>query len=114
MASTTHVRNWKVLCWNVRGINSDTKWDCIRDKISESGCDIVCLQETKKEFFDIQFIKKFVPQHLIALNIFLPLELQGGSLQSENHISSLVILCSAMNLESLWNSLQILMLVSEF
>lgn len=24
-------REWKVLCWNVRGLNSDKKWDSMRD-----------------------------------------------------------------------------------
>ena len=78
MASTTHVRNWKVLCWNVRGINSDTKWDCIRDKISELGCDIVCLQETKKEFFDIQFIKKICPSAFDSFEYFPSIGASGG------------------------------------
>ena len=75
---------------------------------------LFAFKKRRKNFLTSSSLKNFVPRHLIALNIFLPLELQGGSLQSENHISSLVILCSAMNLESLWNSLQIVMLVSEF
>jgi len=54
----------KVLFWNVRGINSQVKWDAIRDKISESACQIVCLQETKKETFDSFYIKKFCPRNL--------------------------------------------------
>lgn len=44
-------RSWNVLVWNVRGINSQNKWDCIIDKISESAASIVCLQETKRESF---------------------------------------------------------------
>jgi len=36
----------------MRRLNSDKKWDAIRDKIAESNCDIICLQETKKETFD--------------------------------------------------------------
>ena len=54
-------KSWKVMCWNVRGLNSDKKWNSIRDKIIESGCDIACLQETKKDFFDNYFIKNFFP-----------------------------------------------------
>ena len=30
----------------MRRLNSDKKWDAIRDKIAESNCDIICLQET--------------------------------------------------------------------
>jgi exonuclease III len=54
-------RQWRILCWNVRGINSQPKLTAIRSKISEKSCDIICLQETKKEFFDQSFVKKFCP-----------------------------------------------------
>ena len=54
----------KILFWNVRGINSQEKWDAIRDKISESACQVVCLQETKRESFDNFYIKKFCPRNL--------------------------------------------------
>jgi exonuclease III len=47
----------------VRGLNSEKKWNSIRDKIVESKCDIVCLQETKKEQFDSTFIRNICPQH---------------------------------------------------
>jgi exonuclease III len=69
-------RNWSVLCWNVRGINSQEKWDAIRSKILESSCDIVCLQETKKESFDSQLSRNFVLQGWIILNFFHPLAIQ--------------------------------------
>ena len=61
MDNTNLYKSWKILCWNVRGLNSKKKWDCIRDKISESHCDVIFLQETKKENFDLQFIRKFCP-----------------------------------------------------
>ena len=54
----------KILFWNVRGINSQTKWDAIRDKITESAYQIVCLQEIKRENFDPFYIKKFFPRNL--------------------------------------------------
>ena len=54
----------KILFWNVRGINSQTKWDAIRDKIIESACQIVCLQETKRKNFDPFYIKKICPRNL--------------------------------------------------
>lgn len=57
-------RNWNILCWNVRGINASDKWDAVRNKIDESSCSIVCLQETKKENFDMAFIKHFAPRRL--------------------------------------------------
>jgi len=45
------------LCWNVRGVNLDKKWNAIRDRIVDSKCDIVCLQETKREHFDDLFLR---------------------------------------------------------
>lgn len=49
------------LVWNVCGINSQGKWDAIRNKINEYSASVVCLQETKREFFDDDYIKKFYP-----------------------------------------------------
>jgi hypothetical protein len=40
MNATQQTRKWKVMCWNVRGLNAKEKWEAIRDKISESGCDV--------------------------------------------------------------------------
>jgi exonuclease III len=64
-------RPWKILCWNIRGINSEGKWDAIKSKIKESSCDILCLQETKREFFDARYIKNFCPTRLNEF-YFLP------------------------------------------
>src|SRR5688572_22551262 len=54
-------RTWNILCWNVRGINSDKKCNSIRDKIIESHCHMICLQETKREQLDTMFLRKFCP-----------------------------------------------------
>ena len=56
-------RNWNVLCWNVRGINDSRKWSLVRNKIDGSGANIFCLQETKRDDFDIRFIRNFAPKH---------------------------------------------------
>jgi exonuclease III len=55
-------RTWKILNWNIRGTNSEKKWLAIANKILESECDIICLQETKRAIFDLQDIKKFCPK----------------------------------------------------
>jgi exonuclease III len=57
----SNTRGWKLLCWNIRGINSIQKWSAIRSKVLESAYDIICLHETKREFFDATYIKKFCP-----------------------------------------------------
>jgi len=59
------------MTWNVRGINSSWKWDPVRNKISEAQCDIFCLQETKKESFDIPFLREICPPSFDAFD-FLP------------------------------------------
>jgi exonuclease III len=52
-------RNWNILDWNIRGINSQDRWNDIRLRSEESNCNIICLQETKKEFFDQSYIRNF-------------------------------------------------------
>lgn len=43
---------WKVLNWNIRGLNCADKWLHIRNKISDSGCSTVFFQEIKKELVE--------------------------------------------------------------
>lgn len=57
MAST-----WNVLNWNIRGLNDPKKWTALHNKIEESNCSILCLQETKREHFDNFYIKNFCPK----------------------------------------------------
>jgi hypothetical protein len=56
----------------------------IKSKILESRCDIVCLQETKKEVFDIGFVL----QHLIVLNLCHLTELQVAQLSLGKEVDS--------------------------
>jgi len=55
-------RNWNILCWNIRGLNASYKHDAVRNKIDQSGCSIICLQETKIQSFDLPLIRKFAPK----------------------------------------------------
>lgn len=57
------MRNNRILVWNIRGINSQEKWDALRSKINESACHIICLQETKREQFDFFYLKNFCPRN---------------------------------------------------
>ena len=54
--------NWNILCWNVRGLNSDAKQLALTNAISSSGCAVICLQETKMASFDNAFIKSCCPR----------------------------------------------------
>ena len=73
-------RTWSVLSWNVRGINSDKKWDAVRDRVINSNCDIVCLQETKKQSFNLMFIKKICPAVFDAFEFIPSVGAYGGSI----------------------------------
>src|ERR1043165_5277702 len=55
-------KSWNVLCWNIRRINSDEKHLVVRNAVETSGCSIVCLQETKRESFDLSYIKLLCPK----------------------------------------------------
>lgn len=79
----TH-RNWNILNWNIRGINDSSKWLALRNKISETNCDIVCLQETKKEFFDHRFIKNFYPKRINKFDFLPSIGASGGLLIAWN------------------------------
>ena len=72
--------NWTILCWNVRGINATEKWDAVRDKIEESASSVICLQETKKETFDISFIRKFAPRRFDHFDYVPSVGASGGIL----------------------------------
>lgn len=65
-------RNWNILCWNVRGINSEDKWLAIRNKIEESSCVVFCLQESKRQNFDHSNIKKSAPKRFDSFFFFPP------------------------------------------
>jgi exonuclease III len=55
---------WNCLGWNIRGINSQAKWDVIHSKICKNHCSIICLQKTKQQHFDDCYVSKFTPSHL--------------------------------------------------
>ena len=80
MDNTSGLKFWKVLCWNVRCLNSDKKWDSIRDKITESRFDIIFLQETKREHIDLQFIKYFCPNGFDSFEFLHSVGAFGGIL----------------------------------
>lgn len=71
---------WNVLCWNIRGINDKEKWNSIRNKIDESGANIFCLQETKRECFDIHYIRNFAPKRFDKFDFSPSVGASGGIL----------------------------------
>lgn len=72
-------KEWTILSWNIRGINGKDKWVEVRKKIEESGCSIICLQETKREEVDSSFIQNFCPRRFNKF-LFLPSHGRSGGL----------------------------------
>jgi hypothetical protein len=79
-----HRKTWNILCWNVRGLNATEKQDAVRLKIDECGYSIVCLQETKIQFFDSSIIRKFAPRCLGKFDYVPSIGSSGGILVSWN------------------------------
>lgn len=69
-----------MLCWNIRGIIDEAKWLPLRNKIDESSCSVVCLQETKRESFYITFVQKFAPRRFDSFEYSPSLGASGGIL----------------------------------
>ena len=64
-------KSWNILSWNIRGINSDKKLLALRNAIDSSGCSVICIQETKREAFDLAFLKTFCPKRFDKF-VFMP------------------------------------------
>ena len=73
-------RNWNVLCWNVRGLNSEARQRAVRQKIDESQCVVACLQETKCSCFDSRSIKSFCPKRFDIFAFSPAMGASGGIL----------------------------------
>ena len=71
---------WQILCWNIRGINAVSKWEAVRDKIEKSACSVLCLHETKKEHFDMAFIRNFAHRHFDRFEFIPSMGASGGIL----------------------------------
>jgi exonuclease III len=72
MASTQHNIDWKILSQNIQGINGTKKWNLLRNKINETNCDFICLQEIKRDHFDEPYLRKFC--HRKYVKFFSPLK----------------------------------------
>ncbi|KAJ1279024.1 hypothetical protein BS78_04G123900 [Paspalum vaginatum] len=73
------MKNWNTLSWKIRGINSQPKWDAIKRKIEERACSIFCIQETKREHFDIRYIRNFAPKRIDCFD-FIPSQGASGGI----------------------------------
>ena len=49
----------KIVTYNVRGLGRGLKWASIRNLVKKEQVDLLCLQETKKEVIDKNFMSSF-------------------------------------------------------
>jgi hypothetical protein len=56
------------------------KWTSLRSKILESKCDIVCIQETKREIFDQAYLRNFFPSQFDSFDYVPSVGASGGTL----------------------------------
>jgi exonuclease III len=64
----------------VRRINSQVKFAAIRSKILETNCEIICLQDTKIENFDTNFIEQFYPSTFDRFEFIPSVGASGGTI----------------------------------
>jgi exonuclease III len=91
--NSVNYSEWSILSHNIRGINSSVKWNDIRCAIRESGCDVICLQETKKEFFDEAYLKNFCPNFFDSFAFIPSVGNSGGSIivwKSKNLVGNVI------------------------
>ena len=77
-------RSWNILNWNIRGINSQDKWLALNQKIEESCSAVVCLQETKREEFDLTYLRNFCPSRINKFHYIPSVGASGGILIAWN------------------------------
>lgn len=72
-------RNWVILCWNVRGVNSEKSGMLLRIEL-QTVTVTLCLQETKREHFDDPFLRNICPPSFDKF-VYLPsVGASGGSI----------------------------------
>lgn len=77
-------REWSILNWNIRGLNDPKKWAAIHNKIEESQCSIICIQETKREAIDSSYLRNSCPKRLNKFEILPSVGASGGLLIAWN------------------------------
>ncbi|KAJ1296023.1 hypothetical protein BS78_01G267000 [Paspalum vaginatum] len=93
-------RNWNILSWNIRGMNHKNKWDALRQKLDESACAIACIQETKRESFDMRYIRQFAPKRFDAFDYIPSVGASGGSVVEKCSFALTVDFTSTHNLSA--------------
>jgi exonuclease III len=71
VSNMSHKIIWKILNWNIRGINSENKWNALASKIEESNCDIICIQKLKGNILMGSTSRNFVTRNSMSFFFYL-------------------------------------------
>ena len=82
-------RNWNILNWNIHGLNFEDKCNAIKEKIEESSCAVLRIQETKKITLITPSSRNWLQSVSINLSFPLLLVLREVSLLDGTTLSSL-------------------------
>lgn len=74
-------QHFKILSWNVRGLNSGAKQEDVKQVIKDYKPDIICLQETKMAYIDTTIIRNSLGEDYVDNFFYLPADgVRGGIL----------------------------------
>lgn len=78
-----NLQKFKLLSWNVRGLGCLEKCLVVRNVIREARCDFVCLQETKWNNWELNYVLSLLPSYFQSDCMFITaLNSRGGCLIS--------------------------------
>lgn len=77
------LKKFKLISWNVRGLGGAQKCCVVRDVIRASRCEICCLQETKINTMDVEYLARALPSFFERNCVYVnAIESRGGMLIS--------------------------------
>ncbi|KAG8083895.1 hypothetical protein GUJ93_ZPchr0010g8169 [Zizania palustris] len=72
-------KDWLILDWNVRGLNSLDKCMSIRSILNNRAISIICFQETKRDHFDRSAYRRFAPMRFDQFVFYPSSSSTGGT-----------------------------------
>jgi hypothetical protein len=70
----------KIVCWNVRGLNSKTRQDVVRNLINYFRANVVCIQETKMVEISVQTVLSSMGSNFVHRLVLPSVGSSGGVL----------------------------------
>lgn len=70
----------KIICWNVRGLNSAARREAVRLFMQQARPVIICLQETKLDNVSMQLASEFLGPTWCSSYVFLPAQQTRGGI----------------------------------